>query len=444
MKRTLALLSVGATLSLAASACAWSLAEAAKDYKGTEISVTFLDRPGYRAAIKMLPEFEKTTGIKVKYEIVPYESSREKQVLDFTAGGDLDIALVDLVWIGEFAEAGWIVPIEDLQKKFPKIVDPDLDQQDFFPLLLDAFGSWKGKVYGLPFDNYSGLLFYNKEMLKQGGFDAPPETWDQLFQEYAPKLTKDGKYGFALQSRRGETQSCDSFMRFIWPWGGSLLDEKSFKSNLLSEKSQQGLQFRQDLIKYMPPGIVDYDHNEAVNALAQGQVAMITEWSAFYSTLTDPKSSKLGDNLGVAPEPKGPDGRKPALGGFSLAVTNQAGDKEKAAAWLFIQWVTSKAKAKEYVEAGGVSGRQSVYKDEALAAKYPFVKPMVESWQQGVPQFRPRFAEWPQLSEIIGEWGTKMMLGQVNVKQGAEEISKRMEPILQNAGYYDGKKDLAQ
>ncbi|MGV7246343.1 CoA transferase, partial [Caballeronia sp. M23-90] len=42
------------------------------------------------------------------------------------------------------------------------------------------------------------------------------------------------------------------------------------------------------MMKYMPPGIVDYDHAEAVNALAQGQVAMITEWSAFYPTLTDP------------------------------------------------------------------------------------------------------------------------------------------------------------
>ena len=36
-------------------------------------------------------------------------------------------------------------------------------------------------------------------------------------------------------------------------------------------------------MKYMPPGIVDYDHAEAVNALAQDQVAMITEWSAFYA-----------------------------------------------------------------------------------------------------------------------------------------------------------------
>jgi multiple sugar transport system substrate-binding protein len=72
--------------------------------------------------------------------------------------------------------------------------------------------------------------------------------------DYAPKLTKNGKYAYALQSRRGETQSCDSFMRFIWPWGGSLLDPK-FKSNLMNPKTQQGLEFREKLMKYMPPGI---------------------------------------------------------------------------------------------------------------------------------------------------------------------------------------------
>ena len=395
MKKFLCMLCAGAAFfSVGLSiAQAWTLEEAAKDYKGTEIKVIFLDRPGYRAAIKMLPEFEQKTGIKVSYEIVPYENTREKEVLDFSAQGDLAIALVDLVWIGEYAESGWIVPIDDLQKNFPNLVDPDLDLKDFFPLLLNAFGTWNNKTNGLPFDNYSGLLFYNKDMLKAAGFDKPPETWDQLITDYAPKLTKDGKYAYALQSRRGETQSCDSFMRFIWPWGGSLLDSK-FKCNLSDPKTQEGLEFRLKLMKYMPPGIVDFDHSEAVNALSQGQVAMITEWSAFYSTLVDPKTSKIVDSLGIAPEPKGPDGRKPALGGFSLAVTTQVDDKKKGAAWLFIQWVTSKAKAKEYVEDGGVSGRQSTYQDKDLVAKYPFIPPMVESWQQGVPEYRPRFAEY--------------------------------------------------
>ena len=445
MKKFLCMLCAGAAFfSVGLSiAQAWTLEEAAKDYKGTEIKVIFLDRPGYRAAIKMLPEFEQKTGIKVSYEIVPYENTREKEVLDFSAQGDLAIALVDLVWIGEYAESGWIVPIDDLQKKFPNLVDPDLDLKDFFPLLLNAFGTWDNKTYGLPFDNYSGLLFYNKDMLKAAGFDKPPETWDQLITDYAPKLTKDGKYAFALQSRRGETQSCDSFMRFLWPWGGSLLNSK-FQCNLSDPKSQEGLEFRLKLMKYMPPGIVDFDHSEAVNALAQGQVAMITEWSAFYQTLVDPKTSKIVDSLGIAPEPKGPDGRKPALGGFSLAVTTQVDDKKKGAAWLFIQWLTSKAKAKEYVENGGVSGRQSTYQDKDLVAKYPFIPPMVESWQQGVPEYRPRFAEWPQLSDIIAEWGTKMMDGQATVKQASDKICKLVEDTLKKAGYYDGKKPLAQ
>lgn len=60
MKKFLCKLFVGASLLLlcVGVAGAWSLEEAAKPYKGTEVSVSFLDRPGYRAIEKMLPDFE--------------------------------------------------------------------------------------------------------------------------------------------------------------------------------------------------------------------------------------------------------------------------------------------------------------------------------------------------------------------------------------------------
>ncbi len=441
-----------ACASVAALACAashamaqgegWSLEKAAEPYRGSEISVIFLDRPGYRAIIDLLPQFEEATGIKVNYEIVPYENTRERQVLNFTSMGDLTIALVDLVWIGEFAENGWIVPVENFTGD-PEITDPKLNLQGFFPLLLDAFGTWDGTVYGLPFDNYSGLLFYNRCMLEEAGFDGPPDSWTQLKDEYGPKLTKDGKFAFALQSRRGETQSADSFMRVLWPFGGSLLNDE-FRSNLMSEGSQAGLNFRQELMQYMPQGIVSYDHNEAVNALAQGQVAMITEWSSFYSTLADPATSTLGDCLAVAPEPEGPAGRLPALGGFSLAVASQAPEDLQKASWLFIQWATSEDIARAYVDAGGVSGRTAVYEDPEVRETYQFVEPMVASWQKGVPEFRPRFPAWPAISEIVAEWGTKMMLGEVTVENGAKEIGQRMEQVLEQEGYYGGDKALLQ
>ena len=77
-------LTAGAVIGPVPARAEWALDKAAEPYKGSQINVIFLDRPGYRAIIKLLPEFEKKTGIKVNYEIVPYENSREKQVLNFT------------------------------------------------------------------------------------------------------------------------------------------------------------------------------------------------------------------------------------------------------------------------------------------------------------------------------------------------------------------------
>ncbi|MEM7443013.1 MAG: sugar ABC transporter substrate-binding protein [Pseudomonadota bacterium] len=424
------------------SALAWDLETAAAPYAGTELDVVFLLRPGYEAAEEMIPEFEEATGITVNIIKHPYENALGEQVRDFVAGGDLDIALIDLVWIGNFAENEWIVPITEFTEN-EDLLDPDLNLDDFFPLVLEAFGGWNGEIYGLPFDNYSGLLFYNSCMLEEAGFDGPPETWQQIMDEYGPALTHGDQYAFALQSKRNETQSADSFARMLWPFGGSFLDA-DFRSNLNSPESQAGLEFRQDLMQYMPEGIVAYDHAEAVNALAQGDVAMITEWSAFYSTLTNPDTSAIVDCLEIAPEPMGPAGRRPALGGFSLAVASQADPDEQAAAWLLIQWLTSQANAERYLELGGVPARQSVYEIPGIAEEYTFVPALVESWQEGVPEFRPRFAEWPQITEIVQEWGTRMMLGEVSVEEGAREIGTRMEEVLDDAGYYSGDKPLAQ
>ena len=57
-----------AVLAAVTQASAWSLEEAAKPYAGTELEVVFLLRTGYEAAEKMIPEFEKKTGIKMTFQ----------------------------------------------------------------------------------------------------------------------------------------------------------------------------------------------------------------------------------------------------------------------------------------------------------------------------------------------------------------------------------------
>jgi multiple sugar transport system substrate-binding protein len=437
-------LSIG-TVPNANAKAAWSLSAAAAPYKGTTIHLPFLDRPGYKAAIAMIPAFTKATGIKVTWDIIPYESTLQKLTLDFTGGkAAYDGVLSDVVWIGNFGASGWMVPLSKFMKD-PKLADPALNIKGFFPILLDSFGTWNKVVYGLPFDNYAGVMFYNKCMLKDAGFTTPPTTYADILSKYGPALTKNGKYAYELQSARGETQSADSFMRMIWAGGGSLLDS-NFKSNLSSAKSIAGLQLRQDLMKYMPASVVADDHSEVVNAFAQGKVAMITEWSAFNATITDQKTSKVTPAcLGYALEPAGPVGKPmPALGGFSLGVSTKTTATKQAATWLFIQWITSQANAKTYIKNGGVSGRMAVYKDPTVATNKLF-GPMVESWQKyGNPVFRPRFPEWPAMSEEIAAVGTDMQSGNISIKDGAAKLDAAINKILADAGYASGKKPKLQ
>jgi multiple sugar transport system substrate-binding protein len=421
---------------------AWSLARAAQPYRGMTIRASFLPRPGYEAAIAMLPEFERATGIHVEWETIYYEKMRAALVSDFTSAAPrFDVILVDVVWIGEFASAGWIAPVETFTKD-PALSDPELDLDDFFPIPRAAFATWNDRLYGLPFDNYSGLLFYDRCALHKAGFDRPPETWQELLEVYGPALTREGRYAYALQSHAGETQSCDSFMRFIWPFGGSLLTP-AFEPNLSSKESLAGLRFRQSLMRVMPPDVVDWEHEDTVKALADGRVAMITEWSGWYKWLADPKTSKVAPCLGVALEPAGPAGRRPALGGFSLGVSARSSADRRNAAWLLVQWLTSKAKAPDYIRKGGVPGRRSAYQDAALHKQNPYFDPLVTSWERyGNPLYRPRFEEWHAISRIISESGTKMMRGELEAEAGARALDAQIRYILFESGYYKSKPKL--
>lgn len=422
----------------------WTLEAAAEPLEGVCVNLALLDRPGHTAALKLLPEFTARTGIEVTWETMPYDRSHSLVLRDLQEStASFHVVLIDAVWIGELAQSGWLDPLGEYYTN-PDLADPGLRLSGFFPILLNSLGSWDKVIYGLPFDNYAGLMFYNRRLLAEAGLGAPPATWRELLERHVLAFAGSGRHAFALQSRRGETQSADSFMRMIWQAGGELLDPATFEPRLSSRPSLEGLQFRQRLLAHMPAGIVDWDHEQAVTALAGGRVAVITEWSPNYAILADPATSTIAADLGVAIEPAGADGRPhPALGGFSLGINAAAPLQQRQAAWLLIQWLTSEAKAEDYIRSGGVSGRQSAYRDAELRRSYPYFGPLVESWAaHSNPYYRPRFPEWPRVSEIVSEIGCQMMLGRTLIERGVRDIEDRMREIL--ADYIDGRRARRQ
>ncbi len=437
----------GLTVAAVAALCAgstqaqaWSLAEASAPYKGTSITVVGLDRPSYKIAQQLTPQFEKETGITVTWNIFPYEDTLKEETLNFVSNSQqFDAILSDVVWPVNFADPGWVLPLNHFTSD-AKLADPALEMKDFFPVWLASF-TVNGKLYGLPFDSYAGLLYYNKSMLKAAGFDGPPKTWDELASVYAPKLIDKSKgvYGYALQSARGETQTADAFARFLWPWGGRFLNIADKTIAVNDAKSVAGIEFRHSLLKSMPDGIVSDDHSQVVEMLSQKRVAMITEWSAFYPTLS---TSALGDDLGIAPEPKGPQGAYAAFGGFSYMVSAQVDQQHQAAAYLFIQWLTSKALAVPLIQGGAVVARISADTDASVQAKHPNLAPMVETWRNAVvPDWRPQLECYPRFSDIVSDWGSRIELGQVAVKQGLDSMASDLTGYMSSSDCWGKSND---
>lgn len=409
----------------------WSLKKAAAPYKGMTVTVVGLHRPSYAAAKKLTPQFEKETGIHVKWLLYPYEETLKAETLNFVSHShQFDAILSDVIWPVDFHQAHWVVPIKTfLDNK--KLVNPNIDLSDFFPIWLNAF-TIHGVRLGLPFDSYSGLLYYNKKILKNHGIKDPPKTWTQLRKD-AKKLYDPSKnlYGYALQSARGETQTADAFSRFLWPWGGRYFNAKAKKMTLTQPNAIAGLKFRQSLVKYMPKGIIADNHAQVVQLMAQGQVAMLTEWSAFYPTL---KSSKIGPELGVTVEPKGPKGTYSAFGGFAYMVSAEVPKKEQDATWLFIQWLTSKKMAKPLIENGAVVARKSADTNPSLQAKYPYLKPMVTTWEHdSVPDWRPQIACYPYFSQIVSQYGSDIEDGTYTVKKGMKILNIKLQKYMTSA-----------
>ncbi|MBW4035177.1 MAG: sugar ABC transporter substrate-binding protein [Proteobacteria bacterium] len=425
-----------AVLGLAPNAHAWSLQQAAAPYKGETVTVVGLDRPSYKAAQKLTPEFEKETGIHVKWVTYPYENSLKAETLNFVShSGQFDAILSDVVWPVDFTKANWVVPIKDFMAN-KDLADPNIDVKDFFPVWRHAF-TIKGQLVGLPFDSYAGLLYYNKKILKEHGFSGPPKTWNELLTDYAPKLYDPAKnlYPYALQSARGETQTADSFTRFLWPWGGRYFDAATKKITLDSPEAIAGETFRQKLIKFGPKGIIADDHSQVVQLMGQGQLAMVTEWSAFYTTLT---SSKAGPDIAVTTEPAGPKGQYSAFGGFAYMVSAQVPKKTQDATWLFIQWLTSKSMAKPLLENGAVVARASADTDPALQAKYPYLAPMVKTWEHGsVPDWRPQIACYPYFSELVSQYGSNIETGQYTVPVGLKKLSDKLQHYMNSTGCWN-------
>src|SRR5262249_18456314 len=110
-----------------------------------------------------------------------------------TAGDPPEITVIEVHSVPTIASYGNIAPFDDLIAGDDGFASADVIEATLHSL------RWKDKLYGLPINRSTPILYYNKQRFQAAGLDPnkPPRTWNEL-RDAARKLTTDPQQSFGL------------------------------------------------------------------------------------------------------------------------------------------------------------------------------------------------------------------------------------------------------
>ncbi|GAA6763413.1 MULTISPECIES: ABC transporter substrate-binding protein [Thermus] len=359
-----------------------------------------------------------------------YEENQAKVVAAIKAGNPPDTAILLSQQLYTLLSLDAIEPLDAYIAR-----DPELKQavNDFFPAFM-MNSTLDGKVYSLPFQRSTPILYYNKEAFREAGLDPekPPATWDELV-EYAKRLTKRDaqgrivRYGVAIPTEDRSTWLLEALTIQA---GGLLYDPagKGCKVLVDTEPVRKGMQFKADLARkhgVSPEGVVAW--GTTPGDFTAGKVAMIYHSTGSLGFIR----TNARFPFGTAFLPKLVRYGTPT-GGANFYLFKGSDPKKREATLRFIKFMTSpELQARWALDSGYVAARRSSW-------NLPIMQRYLQEWPQAKTardQLAYARAELPvynlqQVKDIIAEAEQAVVLGRKDVREATKEDQRRVEEAL--------------
>ncbi len=235
---------------------------------------------------------------------------------------------------------------------------------DFVPAFMEN-SKYDGKTWSIPFQRSAVVMYYNKDMFKQAGLDAP-DSW-QSWADAAQKLTV----------KNGDTTNWGLQFPSGWPYwlfqplaigNGQNIFNNDCQVAFNDPKVVEAVQFYIDLShKYeaMPKG-VQAVWPSAPTDFASGATAMIVHSSGSLNGILE----QANFDVGVMPYPGKEAGTFASVpGGGNFYILKGAPQEKRDAAWKFIEFVTQPEFVADYsIATGYIPNRQSAFDTDAMKA----------------------------------------------------------------------------
>lgn len=364
-------------------------------------------------------------AITVSVAAVPRPDLHETLTRAVADGTAPDLAIIDTVWVPEFAGAGFLHSLEDLDDSWVRLEY----ETDFLQSLVTA-GRCGGRTYGVVINATVSGLWYRCRDLDAAGV-TPPATWAELKTAARAIARRTGiRHPLAMPGglRAGETTAF-SLISWLASNGASVLE--AGRVSVESEATVQTLRFLQGLIRdgTMSRDVVGYEWDRPVRLMAAGQAGLSVGGSYEAPRLANALGvpfETLPEHMGFIPIPAGPHGRPASCaGGMSCCIFRQTRHPNLAMRALK-SIVAPAVLADPGRMAGRIPARRSAI---ALAApRLPYLAQMPEMFDHAVT--RPSIPLYPRVSLQLQAMLESVLSGRLGVTAAVRQARERIEAII--------------
>ncbi|NTE89158.1 ABC transporter substrate-binding protein [Agrobacterium rubi] len=388
----------------------------------------------------------KNPDIKVEWVTLEENVLRERVTTDIaTNGGQYDIMTIGNYEVPIWAKQGWLLPLEKLGDNY--------DVADMLPSIKGGL-TVDSKLYAAPFYGESAMIMYRKDLFEKAGLKMPENPTWEFIGDAARKITdrKADVNGMCLRGKAGWGENMAFITALTNSFGGRWFDE-NWKPQFDQPEWKNALQFYVDLMKDAgPSGASSNGFNENLTLFQQGKCGMWIDATVAASFVSNPKDSKVADQVGYALFPTHGELKNHGnwLWSWNLAIPKSS--QKADAAEKFIAWATSKEYTQLVASKDGWANvppgtRTSLYKNADYEKAAGFAAPTLAAMNAAditkptvkpVPYTGGQFVAIPEFQSLgttVGQLFSAVVAGQSSVDDALASAQSTATREMTRSGY---------
>ncbi|MEK3885506.1 ABC transporter substrate-binding protein [Paenibacillus sp. PL2-23] len=353
--------------------------------------------------VNLIAQYEEQSGHTINTTFIPKDDFNTKLNSSIVAGQNPDVSYLDQPLVPKFAEDGVLLELEAYANG-----ENGINKEEFYQGALGTV-TVGGKLYGLPLNQTTVALFYNKDLMP-----TPPQTWEEWVQA-SSEIYKANEIA-AFEGLGTGGWGAWLLPALVHSGGGTMVNDEETAATFGSEQGIAAVELVNQLLEYSDKAVRE-SNNAFGNGLIATKISGPWEMGGFKSNFPD-----LNYGVALIPHAEGQQSYS-NIGGDDLVIYENT--KAPEAAWDFIKFLTNDQNS---ILMADVTGNFPVRLAAAQDPKFsndPDLSVFLKQMETAVA--RPTITEWLKINdEIIGKALEKVFIGE-------EDASDVMKKAAENA-----------